>query len=1372
MYKNKENNFTGLTDEEVKQSREEHGSNKLPDPELTKWWEFALDTLKEPITVILIVITIITLILSILGVEHISGPILTLIVIGLVTGIAVKTNTAIQKSSENLRRKTATRYCEVIRDGEVKTINADDLVVGDITMVTLGQEIHADGYLIDGKISVSNAAINGEAEECKKTVIPGYVYEKDESTDAYKNQNHLFAGTVVVAGEGLEKVTVVGKDTVNGETLINMQTLEAPKTALDIALGQLANFINKWGTIAAIIAFVTMTVSGIMQIGLAQYFSGNVLEVINRIAANVSNAATIIVAAVPEGLPLIVKLVTKQNVSTMEKFNILAKNPNKIPELAYVNLICTDKTGTLTTGVMSPEVIVDGEGNEVRDNSDLAKTLHESIVLNNSSFYNEEHKIVGNNFIDRAILSLVVPKESEMINEKYSVERKQAFSSELKYSVAYCSKISCELSTEGTEVPCFTSVENSNGKVTNMISKKSIQQLFPEISIIHDKLLENTNTGCEALLMGESGYAIVGTKVIVSDDLIVHDAGDDVYYNLELITSLLTNSYLKELDKKIGNQITSLYISDSNLNESRYKVYSDSTLLNKTDVIQLKVKNANGTEKSTKFYNMDSMNRGMNSASRTFKIKDSQGRDASITVVVDLDFVVPSGTAFADSKLSTNLLNGPLTANNISATYFSRPSDSEPDLQNWWDSNLGCSNALYNFLYGTNGIVYVESGYLAPSLTILRSSDAITDKQVSQVFKNFKLYDINGISYKKFFGSDLDKFWEFYYDANANTGLTNLSKTLAKESRSFQQITGTSSTSGINYQGKFFVTNANTIYRSLDNADDVITKNLKVNHGSKRIDLTTQTQGENSVSPQTGDKIQYEYTDNNKNKKTTTWTYCGIEDGYYVLEPDIDLMKNASSDWKKGTPVLQTAGGSSYTINTLATDNTIQYYLKQFYMVGFPDIWDKIDVSSYTSKTASSKLWKANATMFGDNGFSQGRDQQYYLSGGKVYSRQIISKDGKRVNTLAEVSRPSDDMNVAAIPVAYVPTGDISITSSTSGNNVVFKATAGYKGTALHYGNVFLKNINQSVIDYSVYKSMKTKKINELNDNDTIYIGTTLFCKKGDYFVSSPITNDQLVATAKAAGTTSIKGQAVGIFMGLKVRVDGSERNLSEYVIDADTGTLYNEGNGEDGIVYKQGGTVNVWKDNKAQGTEVSAKQICIKVKFDDNLLCRSINDKGNAYTLLYANTYLGSESLGNLPFLSEKLDYNRFSNVNATLSMSKFNLSEFAKVAKKEFLKRFRDRFFDDSRGLIYNIILALASYLTVMSWLVYGVLRYGIGRHLLEMIANPTRMQSFRGIDLIKVFTFGIYSLDTEPTLARFFTTSLINVAIIYVVVFVLPH
>ena len=101
---------------------------------------------------------------------------------------------------------------------------------------------------------------------------------------------------------------------------------------------------------------------------MSEYFGGNILDVVQKIAQNFSVALTIIVAAVPEGLPLIVKLVTKQNVKTMEKFNILAKNPGKIPELAYVDIICTDKTGTLTTGVMTPKEIIDGFADAVECN--------------------------------------------------------------------------------------------------------------------------------------------------------------------------------------------------------------------------------------------------------------------------------------------------------------------------------------------------------------------------------------------------------------------------------------------------------------------------------------------------------------------------------------------------------------------------------------------------------------------------------------------------------------------------------------------------------------------------------------------------------------------------------------------------------------------------------------------------------------------------------------------------------------------------------------------------------------------------------------------------------------------------------------------
>ena len=333
-----------------------------------------------------------------------------------------------------MRAKTSVRYCDVIRDGKVQTINKDELVVGDLVCIGMGQEIFADGYLIEGKISVNNAAINGETKECKKTPVEGYVHKKTTSTDAYTNQNCLFAGTTVMSGEGKMIVTDVGVNTVNGDTLVKMQTLEAPKTALDIALDNLSDFISKWGTIAAVITFAVLTISGIAQVGFGEYFSGGVLNIIQKIAQNFSVALTIIVAAVPEGLPLIVKLVTKQNVKTMEKFNILAKNPGKIPELAYVDIICTDKTGTLTTGIMTPKKIIDGFGNDVNKDSVLWNNIKANISLNNSATFDSENNITGGNSIDRAVLSLVNPETYADIQKKYPVKLKQVFNSSNKYS--------------------------------------------------------------------------------------------------------------------------------------------------------------------------------------------------------------------------------------------------------------------------------------------------------------------------------------------------------------------------------------------------------------------------------------------------------------------------------------------------------------------------------------------------------------------------------------------------------------------------------------------------------------------------------------------------------------------------------------------------------------------------------------------------------------------------------------------------------------------------------------------------------------------------------------------------------------------------
>lgn len=431
--------MNGLSSSEVLRSREMHGSNKLPEPRMKKWYDFAKEALSEKITMILIAIAVLQLFLGFMGVMELSDPIMILVVLAIVTVIAVKTGLGVQKSAAELRAKTSVRYCDVIRDGKVQTINKDELVVGDLVCVGMGQEIFADGYIVDGKISVNNAAINGETKECKKTPIQGYIHAKTTSTSAYTNPNCLFAGTTVMSGEGKMIVTDVGVNTVNGDTMIKMQTLESPKTALDIALDNLSDFISKWGTVAAVVTFAVLTMTGIMSVGFSNYFGGNVLDVIQKIAQNFSVALTIIVAAVPEGLPLIVKLVTKQNVRTMETFNILAKNPGKIPELAYVDIICTDKTGTLTTGVMTPKKIIDAFVDEVDESSELWKAMVNNICINNSAVFDGNGEITGGNSIDRAVLTLTDSEEYGKIVNDLQVKAKQVFNSSNKYSAVSCS---------------------------------------------------------------------------------------------------------------------------------------------------------------------------------------------------------------------------------------------------------------------------------------------------------------------------------------------------------------------------------------------------------------------------------------------------------------------------------------------------------------------------------------------------------------------------------------------------------------------------------------------------------------------------------------------------------------------------------------------------------------------------------------------------------------------------------------------------------------------------------------------------------------------------------------------------------------------
>ncbi len=434
--------YKGLTSSEVTKRREEYGTNKLPEKKLKTGFQFFMETFEDRLNQILLAMMVVFTILAVCGQGSYSEPIGVAVVLLAIAFIGMNTGLKSQKSAKELKDRTSVHYCNVIRDGKVEHINSDDLVVGDLVIVQSGEAIYADGYLVDGHLKVDNSVLNGESEDCKKIaweneasspiIIGG---KRTANSNDYVDSYSLFSGTTVTDGEGKMIVTNVGVGTVNGQTIATIDEIEETKTSLEIQLDDLAGQISKFGYIGATIIVVALLVTNIVQIGgVAEYFNLGWIPVLKNILTIAVTALTIIVAAVPEGLPLIINLITAQNAKVMIKHNVLAKHTNKIPEAGNIQLLCTDKTGTLTKGMLVPVYNVMGNGNEINSGSKVETLFNMNVILNSSGMYDENGKVVGGNATERALLSMVTPEQFNQVKGNVTVTNKQNFNSANKYS--------------------------------------------------------------------------------------------------------------------------------------------------------------------------------------------------------------------------------------------------------------------------------------------------------------------------------------------------------------------------------------------------------------------------------------------------------------------------------------------------------------------------------------------------------------------------------------------------------------------------------------------------------------------------------------------------------------------------------------------------------------------------------------------------------------------------------------------------------------------------------------------------------------------------------------------------------------------------
>lgn len=535
--------YKGLKSSEVTKRREEYGTNKLPEKKLKTGVQFFMETFEDRLNQILLAMMVVFTILAVCGQGSYSEPIGVAVVLLAIAFIGMNTGLKSQKSAKELKDKTSVHYCNVIRDGKVEHINTDDIVVGDLVIVQSGEAIYADGYMTEGHLKVDNSVLNGESEDCKKKaweneesspIIMGGM-RKADSND-YVDEYSLFAGTTVTDGEGKMIVTNVGVGTVNGQTIATIDEIEETKTSLEIQLDDLAGQISKFGYIGATVIVIALLATNIIQIGgFASYFNLGWIPILKNILTIAVTALTIIVAAVPEGLPLIINLITAQNAKVMIKHNVLAKHTNKIPEAGNIQLLCTDKTGTLTKGMLVPVFNVMGNGIEINSTMDIQTLFKMNVILNSSGMYDEEGKIVGGNATERALLSMVKQEEFNQIKENVIISNKQNFNSANKYSA---------VETNGNKVITYYkgAPEKLIAKAKSFVGKNGIEPLDSEkvtsiIKSFTSKAMRVIATGYSESLLVENELPddlILTSLVAIRDDVRVevpeavskmHDAG-------------------------------------------------------------------------------------------------------------------------------------------------------------------------------------------------------------------------------------------------------------------------------------------------------------------------------------------------------------------------------------------------------------------------------------------------------------------------------------------------------------------------------------------------------------------------------------------------------------------------------------------------------------------------------------------------------------------------------------------------------------------------------------------------------------------------------------------------------------------------------
>ncbi len=439
----------GLTSNEVEASRREHGANILTEHRSPGFWGRLVRNLSDPVIRILIGALVVNILFTLRGGDWVEC-------VGIAVSVVLATliSTLSEQGSENafrrLSRQAGRETCRVRRAEGVVSVPVGEVVVGDIVLLAPGDRIPADGIMTSGLVGVDQSALTGETREVAKAPLrqrPGAVRGGLGSSAAADKlspaaPNTIFRGCAVMTGEGEATVTCVGDATMLGEISREVQT-ETRDSPLKLRLAKLARQVSVLGYIMAALVMAVTVADGLLldsgwRTDILLTKLGDLHYMVELLLRALTLGLTVIVVAVPEGLPMMIAVVLSANIRRMVRDGVLVRRPVGIEAAGSMNVLFTDKTGTLTEGRLAVGAIYSGTGERFAGVGTLRSgggTIYDAFCrscLYNSSSVRGADGISGGNSTDRALLAAVPSTFSGGLR----VTRRQPFDSARKYSSA------------------------------------------------------------------------------------------------------------------------------------------------------------------------------------------------------------------------------------------------------------------------------------------------------------------------------------------------------------------------------------------------------------------------------------------------------------------------------------------------------------------------------------------------------------------------------------------------------------------------------------------------------------------------------------------------------------------------------------------------------------------------------------------------------------------------------------------------------------------------------------------------------------------------------------------------------------------------